>query len=149
MTLTCAGCGEEFEARRSTAKWCSDRCRKAARRKAVRQGVADEAAQAATDAELAAAKAERQATVNANRALVETLEAELKKVGRLDTFEGQVALRLARATADPEATNLPGLMKDLRVARDLALAGTVKPAEDEVAQARKARERKARQAQAR
>ena len=28
MKAECAGCGRQFEAKRSTAKWCSDRCRK-------------------------------------------------------------------------------------------------------------------------
>lgn len=124
--VACSVCASEFEARLSTAKYCSDRCRSRAR----------------------VARSQPRP-----KGLLATVEAELKAAGRLNSSGGQLALELARLITSPGTTGLATLSKELRAVLALELAearrsAAVDPAEtqDEVALAREARERKARQA---
>jgi predicted nucleic acid-binding Zn ribbon protein len=126
MHVKCGVCGKDFEARRSTAKYCSARCRQRQRQRQRRSAVAP-------------------------RGLIKTVTAELKAAGKLDSFDGQLAVELARQLTQG-ASGIPSLSKELRAVMASAL-GDVSPAQqsvveddDEVAKARSARERKAREA---
>ncbi|MBJ8342788.1 hypothetical protein JGU71_28250 [Antrihabitans sp. YC3-6] len=123
MQVKCGVCGAEFEARRSTAKYCSDRCRQRRKRGSEPGPVG----------------------------LVGSVTAELKAAGRLDSFDGQLAVELARQLTAQGASGISSLSKELRTVMATALDGaSVKSApadaDDEVSKAREARERKARQA---
>ncbi|HEY1178597.1 MAG TPA: hypothetical protein VGF17_20780, partial [Phytomonospora sp.] len=141
VQATCEGCGEPFEAVRSSAKWCSDRCRKAAARAADSQ--ADSASPEPDDYPSAAG-------------LVASVREELEAAGRLRTFHGQLALQLACKLASPDESGISSLSKELRTVMATALDGVTSPSsegepdaadddEDEVTRARRQREQ-ARQA---
>lgn len=140
------GCGVEFEVRRSTARYCSDRCRKRASR--LRK------VPAAPQVEPVVPAAEPPAG-DGEHALVVSVRAELEQAARLDGWTGQLALRLARRLA-AEESGVTALSRELRTVMAAALEG-VAPApsegpdetedqtDDEVARARRQREQ-ARQA---
>lgn len=129
----CQECGEDFRASRSDAKWCSDRCRKAAGRRAAPHDHHD-----------------RQHDDGGDSGLVGSVRAELDAAGVAETFAGQLALALAKRLSHPDESGISSLSKELRTVMAAALAGVTPPAseeeKDEVAKAREARERKARQA---
>ncbi len=143
MKVACAACGGEFEAQRKTAKWCSDRCRKASKR----SGRVADAAESTPDTppELSYA------------GLVASTRRKLEDAGRLDSFHGQLAIQLAARVADADQSGIAGLSRELRAVMAEALAdlepdddpeGQQKPTveeDDEVNRARRRRE-KARQA---
>ena len=54
--------------------------------------------------------------------LVAAVTRDLEKAGRVDTFDGQLALQLARKMAHHDATGIASLSKELRIAMQLALA---------------------------
>lgn len=137
----CAGpeCVNDFEPKRSTARFCSTTCRSRAAR-------ARKAAAESTEADTEKGKAEH--------ALVRAVRKELKGADALDTVAGQLALQVARRIADPDASGVSVLSKELRAL--LAEATGAKqptpqdeppaaPGEDEVEKARRKRE-EARQA---
>ena len=128
IEATCAGCGETFEARTKRAKWCSDRCRKATPSTAVD----------APDLE------------PENLGLVTSVRRELETNDAVDTFAGQLALQLAKRLSSPEESGISSLSKELRTVMAAALEGRTPPAdeepEDEVDQARRRRDEKARAA---
>lgn len=143
MTIeaTCEGCGEVFEARRTTARWCSDRCRKQAARGSDAQASEPAAPVEPTDS-----------------GLVESVRRDLEAAGRVDTFAGQLALQLARRLSTPDESGISSLSKELRTVMAAALEGVIPPSaeggeepapveedEDEVTKARRQRE-EARQA---
>ena len=133
MDVECAICGKEFEAKRSTAKYCSDRCRQLAKRRRT-----DEPAEVAHSSKL-----------------VGEITKELKKLRRLDSVDGQLALELAIKITTPGMTGVATLSRELRsLRREIRM--TVAPPKptgpkpvDMVAEARKRRDKIARQAQAR
>ena len=134
VTATCAGCGECFEARHRNAKWCSDRCRKAASRR-----------------QETGKTVEIEPDVPSNSGLVASVREELDEAEVTDSFAGQLALELAKRLSHPDETGISSLSKELRTVMAAALAGVTPPApsedeKDEVTKAREARERKARQA---
>lgn len=138
MLVACAVCTAEFEARRSTARYCGDRCRQLAKRKRDQAVDSSSADQADHDAS--------KPTVPANPGLIAAVRKKLEAAKRLDTVEGQMALVLAGQAAAHGATGVPGLIKELRTAMNEALAGTAPTepvVEDQLAKARKARDRKA------
>lgn len=100
--VNCSGCGEPFEARRSSAKWCSDRCRKAKGRMQP----------AATDAP---------PPEPIDTGLVDSVRTELEEAGVCNTFAGQLALQLARKMSAVDATGVAGLSKELRAVMTEAL----------------------------
>ncbi|GAA5154747.1 hypothetical protein GCM10023340_38800 [Nocardioides marinquilinus] len=137
---TCEDCGRAFEAKRSTARFCSTTCRSRAAR-------ARKAAAESTDADQAAGKVEHE--------LVKAVRAELVKAGADQSFSGQLALQLARKIANPDETGVTALSKELRTVMAAALAHVAPPApgpdggaggdgaeDDEVTSARRAREAK-------
>ena len=54
--------------------------------------------------------------------LVAAVTRDLEKAEQLDTFDGQLALQLARKMADHDATGIASLSKELRTAMQLALS---------------------------
>lgn len=127
MDATCAGCGETFAARSRKAKWCSDRCRKA--KPSSPSDVAEP---------------------DADPGLVDSVRRELEEHEAVDTFAGQLALQLAKRLSSPEESGISSLSKELRTVMAAALEGRTPPAaeepEDEVDQARRRRDEKARAA---
>lgn len=91
-------CENEFEPKRSTARFCSSTCRTRARRAA-------KAATESVDADTAAGKAEH--------TLVTSVRKRLGKLKAADTVEGQLALQLARRIADPDTSGVSALSKEL------------------------------------
>lgn len=126
-TVDCNQCGEPFEAKRSTAKYCGGRCRQQARRRA-------------TPAEAAAA------APNLPR-IVELVTQELESLKKTDTVLGAQALELALRMTSMRDTGsaIAALSRELdRVM--LRLRSGVAKQEDEVASARRRRDEKRRQA---
>jgi hypothetical protein len=128
--------GVEFEARRSTAKYCSDKCRQRARRGTK-----------------AAAAVARTSTDEQAGGLVEAVRKQLAEAGRLNTVDGQAALVLAKQATATGATGVSALIKEMRQVLSAAMVGVEAPSppgsvvpEDQLTKARKAREQKARQA---
>lgn len=144
MQVLCAACGVEFEARRSTAKYCGPTCQKRGRR----------------HAQQTPAKPEQAGTVSGKRAkrpLVEAVRKDLIKAGRLETTDGQIAMLLAEQAEVATGSAASSLTKSLREAVDRAMAGADVPAnrgggrwprveKSELDKARERREQKARQA---
>ena len=96
MTHRCESCGAPFAARRRDARFCSDRCRKRARRRGVR---------------LAAVP-----VTHVDRELVAATHRELVAAGRVDTALGAMALQLARRIEAPgeSGSGMAALSKELR-----------------------------------
>lgn len=162
--LTCAGpgCRKRFTPQRSTAKFCSPSCSQRARRGTKKPAQKPAAAKPAPAVEAEKAKAEgapkrqpspKRSTASADaHELVMALRKELEDARALDTFEGQLALELARRLVTP-GEGASSLADKVRAARAAALEqakpptggdDTPPPAEDdEVTKARRAKEAKA------
>jgi hypothetical protein len=128
---SCKGCGEEFTAKSPQAVWCSQGCKKR-----VQRGADVPPPQAAHEPE-------------APTGLVSAVTLELGRAGATKTFAGQLAIELAKRLSQPDESGISSLSKELRTVMASAIEGTTPPADDEddeVAMAREARERKARQA---
>lgn len=170
--VKCASCGTPFTPQRSTAKYCKPACREKARRdrataatKAAAKGAARRPARAAKKAPArkpaarkskAAAPPPRGETApTPATGLVETVRRDLEASNALDTFNGQLALELARRVANPDEPSTSALSKELRAVMALAVGAAAPaggqtpkaetPPEDEVEKARRKRE-EARQA---
>lgn len=165
--VTCAGCGEDFEAKSSRAKWCSEKCRK--RNLRNRECAAPDCTERSTekyhsatcrkraDRSEKAAAAEQVVPVDpdtgdAEHGLVRAVRMELEQADALYTVAGQLALQLARRIANPEEAGLSALSKELRSllaeAKGAASAAANpepedEPEDDEVTRVRKLREAKA------
>lgn len=135
METTCESCEAVFEAKRSTARFCSITCRSRAAR-----------AQKASAEPTPVPPAVDDAT-----GLVGSVRDELVKAGRDQTFYGQLALQLAGRLADRDESGISSLSKELRTVMAAALEGAApaEPAEptpapavedDEVERARRRRE---------
>lgn len=142
--VACAGpeCSVRFKPQRRTARYHSGTCRQRAAR-------AKKAAAESVEADVDAGKEDHP--------LVKAVRAELAKVDREDTFNGQLALQLARKLTNPDESGSTALSKELRAVMTAALAGagqeqspaTAPVEDDEITRAREARERKAREAASR
>ncbi|MFB2571381.1 hypothetical protein [Micrococcus sp. IITD107] len=134
MEVACAECHEPFEAKRSTARYCSDRCRVRAHRKKgprMPSPVKKAAAQATARAALADTnEASTPPPVEDEEAPVldtveATVRAELVKAGKQGTVLGQAALVLARRLDIPSldtGSAIAALVKQLAATLDAALA---------------------------
>lgn len=124
MLATCATCESEFEAKRSTAKFCSGRCRNVGNRRGRSNGE--------------------------DSGLEASVRRELERANTADSFAGQLAIELARRMSSPGETGISSLSKELRTVMAAALEGKAPASgegvEDEIDKARRARERKAREA---
>jgi hypothetical protein len=132
----CAVCPAEFEAKRASARYCSERCKKRAQRSP------DRAAAAAQPG-----KAPGLPAVLAPGGLLAATEAKLDAAGRLDGPEGQAALILAaRIDLSPfsaeTGASVAALVRQLHATLAVALAGAKAasdPVEDELRTARERR----------
>lgn len=128
-------CTVEFEPARSTARYHSATCRQRAAR-------ARKAAEESVEAD--------QERGEEDHPLVKAVREELAGAGRENTFNGQLALQLARKLTNPEEKAATALSKELRTVMAAALEGRPpEPAEaegeepdpeDEVTKARRARD---------
>lgn len=133
MQKRCETCGESFEAKRKTAKFCSDRCRMRAHR---RPAETEQSAPVASPAPV-----EREETAES---LTEAARAELLAAGRERTASGRAVLVLARridANASESGSSLAALVREFRAALAGALQGAGE-ATDPVDELRTRRERK-------
>lgn len=146
--VTCAGpsCKVRFIPKRSTAKYHAPACRVAAQRQRAKTPAKGAGAPRRSEAEQTKTRAAD------NHELVVALRQELETAGALDTFEGQLALELARRLVTP-GENASALADKVRAAKAAALGQTTGAAgesqaeleDDEVTRARRQRE-EARQA---
>jgi hypothetical protein len=127
MTRACAFCGNPFEAKRSTAKYCGSSCRSKASTGAPRPVQAPAPKPAAGRARLAKA-----------------VSRDLEAAGRLDSVLGQQAVALAERIdlgATDTGSAIAALSKELRAVMEAALADA-KGAADPLDELRARRERK-------
>ena len=105
MQRKCAGCGDTFEAKRSTAKYCGGTCRQRGNRR--------QEPEAASEVDWTAFP------------LVAATAAELEAAGRLDTSLGQQALTVALKVCSPFETGsgVASASKELRAIMAAALDG--------------------------
>lgn len=132
--VTCAQCGESFEAARATAKFCGPRCRQQSRRAMPRKAPEPVAVDVEPDGE------------ETPRILVVT-RTEVERMKKTDTVLGQQALELAARLASPKDTGsaIAAVSRELdRVM--LRLQSGAAQAEDQLASARRRRDEKRRQA---
>lgn len=132
---SCESCGEHFEARRSTARYCSSRCRV----RASRANAAARAAAVESDPPPSAAPSA------ASGGLVETaVRAELEAAGKASTALGLSTMLLARWLDNAEREPLAArATMQKRLAESLSeLVDGKAPAEDPMDELRAARERK-------
>lgn len=127
MKRKCAGCGQPFEAKRATAKYCSEACGRRVRR-----------------SNSTSRKSKASPRVSSVRAAVLK---ELKAADREGTVLGMAALELADALASTHSTGSAkaALSKELRAVMAEALKGADKKADtlDELRRRREAKERRA------
>lgn len=158
-TVTCAGpsCRQRFTPKRSTAKYHSPACRDAARRARnsaaagrTKKASPTSAKPATTEAPKRADSKQTGTSAADQHELVVALRQELETAQVLSTFEGQLAVELAKRLVQPDS-NASALAEKVRAARSAALeqsgskpaAAGEQPAEpddDEVTRARKQRE---------
>lgn len=127
----CGGCGKPFEAQRKTAKYCSDRCRMRAHRRAP-------------DSEPAPVTQLAPADRGDTESLAEAVRCELEVAGRLNSAAGRVVLALARridAGSQESGSSLASLSKEFRAAQAEALKGAEQAA-DPMDELRARRDRK-------
>lgn len=141
MSKTCASCGKFFEAKRSTARFCGERCKKRAQRGTGGNGTV--VALGVVPAPPAAVEPPRE---RGPGPLESAARAELEAVGRAETLAGGVVLALARridqAGPDDTGSGFAALTKELRASLAAAVAGAEQS--DEVDQVRRQREEKRR-----
>jgi hypothetical protein len=143
LKVLCGACGAEFEAKRSTAKFCGATCQKRARRRGR--------SRTTNPGEAGTVGGKR-----TKRPLVEAVRNDLVKAGRLETTDGQIAMLLAEQAAVATGSAASSLTKALRDAVDRAVEGVAVPTggaakkarseKSELDKARERREQKARQA---
>lgn len=116
MTVNCEACGQGFEAKRSTARFCSDTCRK---------------------------RSERSSGAESGGRSFRAVYAELEAVGRLETADGQIALTLAEAldSGQTSGSAKAQLARELLAVRAKAMAG-VKVADDPMDELKRLRDQK-------
>lgn len=119
-SVTCAVCGNPFEASRAHAKYCSPTCRSRRSRAGVETEPPTESV-----------------------GIVSVTEAELRKLERLDTVEGQQALALACRIASASSTSSAVATCSVELSRLMrVLRATAVVEEDELSRARRKSEQK-------
>jgi hypothetical protein len=115
---SCEACDKPFEAKHASARFCSDACRKRAKRRG--------GATATPPAQVAAAPAVAVLNPDLGDGLVATTIAALRDANRLNTWRGQLALKAAGIVdASNAVMGMAALMKDFDRAMEAALAGAV------------------------
>lgn len=124
MKRACDSCGEEYEAKRPSSRYCSETHRKRAQRGHVM-----------------ASPMSAPPTVQPDRSTVDAVRAELTDAGRIDTFLGRAALALAaRIDSATAVMGFAALVKELRATMAAATEG-VAVAADPVDELRARRDR--------
>lgn len=135
--MTCGSCGRGFEAKRATAKFCSERCKKRAQRQGSRPSRDAKAVPAANEA----------VAPPREGPLLAAAISELSATGRMRTAGGVAALALANRIdqAGPLETGsaYAALVKEFRAALAAAMAGAEQAA-DPIDELRLRREQHAR-----
>lgn len=149
MRKKCEACGKQFEAKRSTAKYCSNGCRVQAQRGAASGKAANTGKDKGTVVAFGlAAVPPGDARSREPGPLEASARAELESFGRAETLAGGVVLALARRIdqAGPMDTGsgFAALAKELRAAMAVAVAGAEQEA-DPIDQVRGQREKKQRE----
>ena len=116
---TCDRCGTDYQARRSTSRYCSASCRSAAARQRHAQ----------TPPEPAPAPPGQPAEQSPRTQVEQMVRNQLLERGCLDTVDGQSAVALA-IQVDERAPGRSALITSLRATLQLALDGHQPPAED-------------------
>lgn len=125
MDRSCEVCSTAFRPTRSTAKYCSARCKKRAADKRAADRIAAERSSAPGPAE-----------TSVSTALVDQVRAELEAARRLDTVIGRQALLLAsrlETNTNDTGGSAAAVSKELRAVMAEALSG-VHQADDPVQQ---------------
>lgn len=127
MQVTCAQCGDQFDAQRRTRKYCGDRCRQQARRKA--------------------SPAEAEAIEPRLPNIVDLTRTELEALKKLDTVLGAQAMTLAWRMTSLKDTGsaIAAVSRELDRVMLRARGGGASE-EDELASARRRRDEKRRKA---
>lgn len=127
MEVRCVVDGRAFEAKRASAKYCSERCKKRAQRdpSRVHVGPASGTAQPlAAVTRLAAPESSPAAGGGVWRLTHDALD----EVGRLNTVPGAIALALAQKLDDPgldTGSSVAALARQLQLSMDRALDGAM------------------------
>lgn len=109
MQRPCDICARTYEAKRASSRYCSGACRKRAQRNPSKPGPAVVALPAASDGELVA-----------------SVQQELDGAGRLETWQGQAAVDVARRIEGSRLDSgsaYAALHREFRAAMELALKG--------------------------
>lgn len=140
MQVTCESCGEAFEAKRKTARFCGSTCRTRARRAKAAEPEIEPAG---------TAEGKPTAGLKPEDPLVTAVRKELEAAKALDSVDGQIALHLAHQVKAATGSSASTLAKELRQVLDRiappapptpAGPAPVKPEDDEVTRARRRRE---------
>lgn len=141
MTRTCSRCGSAFEAERSTAQFCGQRCRQADSRQRQRdRAKADTAAALAEVVSLPTSQRRREAPGEPSEPETLSVEARARReLGKLsDSALGQMCLQAARRLdegRDTSAAGVASLMKRLEdmlsTAAGILAAGTAEEADED------------------
>ena len=117
MTATCARCGSDFETRRRSARWCSDRCRQAGAR--ARKAGKPETVKAPKPR-----KPRTDPAVEVDHGVTGAVIRELQAAGRADSSAGRAAIALARRVDDgaESSAGLAALTRELSARMLEALA---------------------------
>ena len=142
MDAVCEVCGETFQAKRRTARFCSSNCRVRAHAQVVPLKKPGSAKNKTTKAKTG------ETDVEVAQLLAGNVEAaaikQLQEAGRLDSVLGQAALvlarRLDRVTVDTGSA-VAGVVKQLEATLEAATAGA-NVAEDPVDELRRRRDQK-------
>lgn len=141
MEMACYECGEVFEAKRDTARYCSTRCRVRAHRKrktempeSVKQATASAVVGRLMDED---EESQREAPAEGHvivddvpMSVYRATQDELRKAGKVGTVAGQSALALAARIDNPTldtGSALAGMVKQL----EATLAGVLADKDDD------------------
>ena len=136
MEMACYECGEVFEAKRDTARYCSTRCRVRAHRK--RKTEMPESVKKATASAVVGRLMDDDEPPAEGRVIVDDVpmsvyqatQDELRKAGKVGTVAGQSALALAARIDNPTldtGSALAGMVKQL----EATLAGVLADKDDD------------------
>lgn len=134
MQVICGACSEPFEAKRSSAKWCGETCRKRGAR-----------APAVVEPAVPADK-NREAVRAAGKSFEAATLAELESLNSVDTLEGRQLLYLASRMSNPAETGAAAAALSREFSRLMDELRARRPKADAVDEVRAKRDRIAREA---
>lgn len=134
MQVICGACGEPFEAKRASAKWCSATCRKRGSR-----------APAVTEPAVPKDTA-RETTRAAGQSFADATRRELEELDAVDSLLGQHLMFLAARMSNPAETGSSVAALSREHSRVMDELKAKKPQADDVDEVKKRRDRIAREA---